>query len=169
MYIYFPFFSLVMLKLINFPSFQFSDLSSPSALTSLPSPCRTLFSQVPVNTSPLPNVYFPAPCFIPSTQLPSYLQTMKQIKPSKRLYNQELIYLQPFLYILYCYLHSFIFLVGIFSFSIPYAVFPITIIDVSIWICVFSPSMLFIIFVITDVFEPIRLENIIQISICNCI
>ena len=86
MYIYFPFFSLVMLKLINFPSFQFSDLSSPSALTSLPSPCRTLFSQVPVNTSPLPNVYFPAPCFIPSTQLPSYLQTMKQTKPSKRLY-----------------------------------------------------------------------------------
>ena len=61
---------------------------------------------------------------------------------------------------LYCYLHSFIFLVGIFPFSVPYAIFPIAIVDVSIWVCVFSPPMLFIIFIITDVFEPIRLENI---------
>merc|ERR550517_177149 len=35
---YFFFFSLVMLKFISLPSFQFSVLSSPSALTNFPSP-----------------------------------------------------------------------------------------------------------------------------------
>ena len=56
-------------------------------------------------------------------------------------------------------LHSFIFFIGIFSFSMSYSNFPIAIIDISIRVCIFASSVFFVVFVVTYVFETICLKG----------